>query len=139
MADLTRKKLARFGTRAEATHSNGELRFPFAVGDFDRFLATYVLDLLSPTGIATVLAEAHRILPAGGLACFVSLSEGRGLVSHEIARAWRGVHDLDPRLVGGCRPIALAPFVDRAWWDVVCDEAVSAWGVPSEVLVLARR
>ena len=77
--------------------------------DYDRFLSTYVLDLLSEDDIAAVLVEAHRMLVPGGLLCLTSLSTGDGPGSRLMARFWSAVHRWRPALVGGCRPLDLLP------------------------------
>ena len=43
-------------------------------GPHDRFVLTYVLDLLSPKDIGPVFAEAHRVLAPGGLPGLVGLT-----------------------------------------------------------------
>jgi cyclopropane fatty-acyl-phospholipid synthase-like methyltransferase len=39
----------------------------FSAQSFDRFISTYVLDLLSEENIDSLLSEAYRVLRTGGL------------------------------------------------------------------------
>ena len=55
MVALTRKRLARFESRAEILQTDGSLTFTFPDASFDRFVSNYVLDLLSPDDIQQVL------------------------------------------------------------------------------------
>ncbi len=69
MVGLAQRRLQRFGERAEVRQAAGTLPLPTADGSCDRFLSTYVLDLLSKEDIAATLSDARRILdPAGGCA-----------------------------------------------------------------------
>ena len=43
---------------------------------FDRFISTYVLDLLSEENIDSLLSEAYRVLRTGGLLGLVSQPKG---------------------------------------------------------------
>jgi ubiquinone/menaquinone biosynthesis C-methylase UbiE len=46
--------------------SDGSPRLPAGDGEYDRFVSTYVLDLLSAADTVDLLAEAHRVLRPGG-------------------------------------------------------------------------
>jgi hypothetical protein len=107
-------------------------------GAFDRFLSTYVLDLLSADDIGVVLAEAHRLLAPHGRLCLVSATRGRTAVERLVMGAADGVHRLAPQLVGGCRAIELSSFLATERWRVSHHRVVSKWGIPSEVAVCVR-
>jgi ubiquinone/menaquinone biosynthesis C-methylase UbiE len=139
MVRLARERLVRFGGRAEVVQSDGDPRSGEPDGSHDRFVSNYVLDLLSEDEIRAVLREAARILRPGGLLCLVSLTTGCTPTSRLVARVWSAVHRLSPALVGGCRPLDLAPHVGSDTWTVRTQRRVSAFGVPSEVLVAVRR
>jgi ubiquinone/menaquinone biosynthesis C-methylase UbiE len=66
MAALARARLARFGDRVAVRQTDGSLQFDELSGSFERFVSNYVLDLLSLTDIAQLLAETHRLLVADG-------------------------------------------------------------------------
>jgi len=107
-------------------------------GSFDRFVATYVFDLLSAARIREVVGEAHRILKPGGLLCTAGLTPGSGPISRCVSTLWSAAHRINPALVGGCRPLVLADALDAARWKVLHRRVVVAWGIASEVLVAGR-
>jgi len=139
MLGLARERLAPFGDRVQVGRTDGALRFDRADAACDRFVANYVLDLLSEADIAAALGEAARLLADGGLLCIASLGHGAGPVSRAVAGLWSLIHRLRPMLVGGCRPLDLAPFIDSNTWTVRHRRTVVARGIPSEVIVAARR
>ena len=139
MVDLARRRLAPFGARAEVALAPGGPPRDESSGVYDRFLSTYVLDLLSEADIAAMLAEAHRMLAPGGLLCLSSLSTGSGVGSRLVARVWSAIHTWRPALVGGCRPLDLLPLLTPDAWSVRDVERLAPFGIPSEALVAARR
>jgi ubiquinone/menaquinone biosynthesis C-methylase UbiE len=138
MAGLARERLARFTDRAMVLLTDGSLRFDFRDASFDRFISNYVLDLMSPDDIVKVLAEAHRLLRADGLICLASLTHGRTIVSRAVTRVWNCVHNLNPMLVGGCRPLELAEFLDRGRWNIIFHDVVSIMGIASEIVIAGK-
>ena len=66
MVALARARLARFGGRVAVQQTDGSLQFDEVSGSFERFVSNYVLDLLSLSDMAQLLAEAHRLLMAEG-------------------------------------------------------------------------
>jgi SAM-dependent methyltransferase len=139
MERLARERVARFGERAEVRLVSGEPPVEVAGGSFDRFLTTYVLDLLPEDEIRAWLAEAHRLLRPGGRLLLVGLTRGTTPLSGLVAGVWSGVHALSARLVGGCRPLELIPLLAEAQWESAQRKVVVAWGIPSEVVVARRR
>jgi ubiquinone/menaquinone biosynthesis C-methylase UbiE len=67
MVELARDRTARFNRRVEMRQTDGSPRIDAPDGSFDRFISSYVLDLLSPDDIASVLGEAHRVLAPGAM------------------------------------------------------------------------
>jgi ubiquinone/menaquinone biosynthesis C-methylase UbiE len=114
-----------------------DVPFPFPDGSFDRFVATYVLDILGEDRIRQILLEAHRLLARGGLLCTLALTEGTSLASRLVSGFWCGVYALRPSLVGGCRPISVVRHLDDSLWTERQHSVTVAWAVPSEVLVAA--
>ena len=139
MVGLARQRLATWNDRVAVTLSDGIPHVAAQDGAFDRFVSTYVLDLLSEDDIRQVLAEAHRSLAANGHLCLVSATHGRSVVERLVMGAAGGLHRLSPRLVGGCRAIDVSSFLDRGRWEIAHRAVVSKWGVPSEVAVAVRR
>ena len=134
MTQLAEQRLAPWKDRAVVRLGDGTARQPDPDRTFDRFVATYVLDLLPEEKIRDVLDEARRLLTKGGALCVVGMTEGQGPFSRALCTAWKGLHALSPRLVGGCRPLRVEESLN-ATWRVDHVEVVCAWGVCSEVIV----
>jgi len=135
MIELATTRIVKYADRAVVVLSDGNPPTGEPDASCDRFVSSYVLDLLSEQEIVAVISEAHRMLRAGGLLCLTSLSTGRGAGSRAVARTWSFVHRLSPGLVGGCRPIELLEFLDTARWSIRHREVVAPFGLPSEVIV----
>jgi trans-aconitate methyltransferase len=56
MIRLAQARLARFGYRVEVWQTNGSLQFEAASGSYDRFVSTYVAELLSDSDRAALLS-----------------------------------------------------------------------------------
>ncbi len=138
MVGLARTRLGRFEGRAEVRLTEGDPTIDAAAGAYDRFVCTYVIELLTDDEIRAVLAEAHRVLAPGGLLGVVSLRNGCTFGSRLITRAWETIHRLRPTLTGGCRPIELLNLLPDRLWDVRHHDTVIRYGIPSEVVVAAK-
>lgn len=138
MLRLSRKSLMRFGSRVEVQSNHGEIGFESDDGSFDRWLSTYVLDLLSEADIAAALCEAHRLLARGGLLGLVSLAHGATPLSQRIERLWMAMNRRNPAATGGCRPLELLDHLPRDQWEVRHHERVTRLGITSEVVVAER-
>lgn len=139
MVDIASRRLSPFAPRARVLISEGDVRLPFPGGWFDRFVSTYVLDLLPEADIALLLNEAHRVLTPEGRLCLAALTHGRTLPSRVLSRTWAALQSVRPGLVGGCRPIEIEAFLAETRWHTLHREVVTAWAVPSEVLVAEAR
>lgn len=139
MVELARGKLASFGERASVEKSDGEIHFPLPDGAVDRVVSCYVLDLLPEDKAREAFEEARRVLKPGGRLCLVSLTEGANLPSHIVAGLWKSVYRLNASWVGGCRPIQLETYAEETHWEVDYQTVLTPWGVPSEVLIAAKR
>jgi ubiquinone/menaquinone biosynthesis C-methylase UbiE len=138
MVELARRRLAEFGPRAEVRRSDGSPRIDAPDGAFDRYLSTFVLDLLSPADIGAALAEAHRVLEPGGLLGLVGLTSGERGAARAVSWLWTQVHRLRPALVGGCRPLEVLDFLPREGWKVRHRGVVAPYAIASEILVAER-
>jgi ubiquinone/menaquinone biosynthesis C-methylase UbiE len=138
MAKLAQRRLVRFGKRAKVLLTEGEVRLDLKPGSFDRFLSTYVLDLLSEEDIRSLVAEAHRLLVPNGLLGIVSLTHGFTASSRVFETVWMSAFRLRPGLVGGCRPISLEDFIGAGWYVRHSQKTIS-FGVPSEALVAEEK
>lgn len=139
MVRLARSRLARFGDRITIRQTDGSLRFPEVSGPFDRFVSNYVLDLLSVPDIMQLLAEAHRLLATGGRLCLVSLTHGATPLAQLVTWIWTRLHALDPRLVGGCRPLELRDYLPGTGFHPDYTQVVTRFGIPSEVVVASKQ
>jgi ubiquinone/menaquinone biosynthesis C-methylase UbiE len=138
MVALARKRLERFGPRVSVRLTEGETHLDLMPATVDRFLSTYVLDLLSSSDILTLIAEAHRVLTLNGLLGLISLTHGFTAASRLVERAWRALHARRPSLVGGCRPISLLEVVGAPGWRLRHRRLIASLGVPSEVVVVEK-
>jgi len=139
MVGLARARLGRWGDRAEVVQSDGAMVLAAADDGYDRFVCNYVLDLLSDADARALMAEAHRILRPGGLACLVGLTHGASPLSRLVSRAWTGVHAVWPKLLGGCRPIEIRRALPADAWAIRHHAVLGAFGISSEVVVATPR
>lgn len=138
MVRLASKRLAPFGPRARVSLSEGGPPAGEPTASCDRFLSTYVLDLLPGEEITAVLREAHRMLEPGGLLCLAALSTGSTAASRLVARLWTSLHHVNPALVAGCRPLELLRWLSAYEWRIRTCERIAPFGVPLEVVVAER-
>ena len=138
MVALAQKRLGHFGLRVDVRLTTGDTKLDAASHHFDRFLSTYVLDLLSTDDIRALIAEARRVLSPGGLLGFVSLTHGCTMTSQLVEKVLVALHSLRPSLVAGCRPISLLPFLDNPAWHIRHQRQITRFGVPSEVVVVEK-
>jgi ubiquinone/menaquinone biosynthesis C-methylase UbiE len=108
-------------------------------GSCDRFVSNYVLDLLAVPDIGHLLAEAHRLLVAGGSLCLVSLTRGSTRLSRLVTWTWTHLHALDPRLVGGCRPLELRDYLPGTDFHLDYAQVITRFGISSEVVVASKQ
>jgi ubiquinone/menaquinone biosynthesis C-methylase UbiE len=134
MVRLASPRVAPWRERARVERTEGPPRLPLAGGACDRFLSTYVLDLLGEDDIRAALREARRVLAPGGRLCLASLTFGRTIPSRGVCRLWMAIHSLSPRLVGGCRPLRLQALT-ASDWKILHEEVVCTFGICTEVLV----
>jgi ubiquinone/menaquinone biosynthesis C-methylase UbiE len=132
---LARERLVPWGNRARVEQSDGAALIPVRDATVDRFVSTYVLDLLSSDDIAAVVTEARRVLSPDGFLCLVSATHGRTTGERLIMGVAARLVSLSPGLVGGCRAVDLSCFLEPARWRLLHHSVVSKWGVPSEVLI----
>lgn len=139
MVGLATQRLLDYAERATIVRSDGTIHFPLPDNSIDHVVSNYVLDLLSADDTRLVFTEAQRVLIPGGKLCLVSLTKGVSCFSRMVSFLWMTIFRVRASLVGGCRPISLEPYVDSENWQTEYRNVVTPFGVPSEVLVLARR
>lgn len=135
MSELTRARLAPWGSRAEVRLTAGGMDLDAAESSHDRFVCAYVCDLLSIDDIHKLLGEARRVLRPGGLLCLASLTAGHGFGAKLATGLWRLAYLASPALVGGCRPIRLWRYIYSEHWEARYRRVVCPGGLCSEVLV----
>jgi ubiquinone/menaquinone biosynthesis C-methylase UbiE len=138
MVELAKQRLTSWGDRARVAQSSGAPRVPAPDASVDRFVVCYVLDVLSEPDIRQLLAEAHRVLEPGGLLCTLCLTRGTSLSTRVVDALWRALFRLQPKLVGGCRSIAVRDFLGARDWSLRHRNVITRFGISSEVLVAAR-
>ncbi len=135
MVDLASERLAPWSDRAEVEQVSGEFPLPGDDHRFDRFIATYVFDLLDADHIQAVLGEAHRLLVCDGLMCIVGLTNGPTRASRAVSGTWQWVWSKTPMALGGCRPVDMASQISPQRWEILHRAVVTRWAVPSEVVI----
>jgi len=139
MVSLAQETLNTWEDRATVQMSGEQPRIDAADRSFDRFLSLYVFDLLAQEYALAIVREAARVLEPGGLLCLVSLTWGDSVLSRGLSRLWEGLWSVNPKMVGGCRPVELFSFVEPAQWRTRHRSYISAWGLTSQTAVLERR
>lgn len=138
MVKLAQSRTARFGGRAAIQQTSGPPQVDLPDGSFDRFISTYVLDLLSEEDIETLLNEAYRVLIRGGLLGIVSLTAGSRGLSRLVSSAWNQLHRFSPILVGGCRPITIMQPLEGLGWRVRRRNVVTSFAIASEIVIAEK-
>ena len=139
MVSLARERLKPWSDRARVLQSDGSPCIPEPDRSFDRFVSTYVFDLLCPDFIDQLLSEAHRLLLPGGKLCLVSMTFGASSLSRAVCWGWQRLWRLSPGIVGGCHPLELSEYLRSEWWKPDHQTKVTSWGVTSEILVASAR
>ncbi len=140
MVGISMERLARFGDRAQVMQSQGGTTIPTKNSQFDRVFSTFVLDLLPISEIEHFIGEAWRVLQPNGLLALAGLTHGATPFAKVFEQLWMTAYRIRPRWVGGCRPLALEPFMNSAdRWQPVFHDVVTQGGLSSEVLVVRKR
>jgi ubiquinone/menaquinone biosynthesis C-methylase UbiE len=139
MTALAEARVRPHDPRASIGLGDGSLVLKAADGTFDRVIATYVLDLLSLGDIDLLVGEMARVLKPGGLMGLAGLAPGKRGLSRLVSGGWRMLHRLSPALVGGCRPVEIAPRLSPTTWTIRFHTLVAPYGIASEVIVAERR
>jgi len=138
MIELCRSNLAAFSERARCSRSEGEPVADLPAESVDHFIATYVLDLLSDADISIVLNSAHNVLLPGGYLCIAGLTNGATFISRVVEAVWSALFKLNPKIVGGCRPLKVSEKLQRHLWAIEYSATVISYGVASEVLIAKK-
>ena len=139
MVSLAQERVKPWSQRARVYQSEGSSRIAEPDRSFDRFVSTYVFDLLAPGFIDQLLSEAHRLLVPGGKLCLVSMTFGTSAFSRVVCWGWQRLWRFRPGVVGGCHPIELSEYLQSESWKPEHQTTITSWGVCSEVLVASLR
>jgi ubiquinone/menaquinone biosynthesis C-methylase UbiE len=135
MIGIAARRLARWSGRATVLQADGTTSLRYPDGPLDRFVTAYVLDLLPQDAMNHVLGEARRLLQPNGKLCVVTSTEGIAPISRLLSSVWKRIYALNPRLVGGCRPLRVSMLLNRNDWRIEHAHVVSSWGVCSEIVI----
>jgi SAM-dependent methyltransferase len=138
MTGLTQDRLSAYSRRATVRQGGGADLSALPPASSDRFLATYVLDLMSQESIAGILQEARRLLTPDGLLCIAALGEGEAGLSRLVSGTITFFNRLSPVLTSGCRPIALESILVAQEWSTNSRTVLSAYGITSQIIVAAN-
>lgn len=119
--------------------STGDIFLNFEDTRFDRFICTFVIDLLNDMESFELTKEAYRVLRPVGLLYLVSISHGVSLISRVMMRSWQFINKLNPIHTGGCRPVRLRRFIPGQKWSVTYHQVLSKYGVVIEIVIVSRR
>lgn len=139
MVDLAAGRLAPFAPRARVALASGEPALSLPDASIDRFVSTYVFDLLPVEEQRRWLTEARRVLRPGGLLCLVGITPGVTPLSRTIMGLWQWLFARNPKWVGGCRPTSATERLEADEWEIRFRKVVVAWGVASEVIIAAPK
>lgn len=141
MVGLALQRIEPWHDRATVLCCDAGAGLPLANGAADRIVATYVLDLLAPADITAVIAEGARVLKPGGLFCVAGWGPGVSRPQRLVAALLNRLYRRNPRWLGGCRPLSLTPYFTARpnTWQIVGDRAVSAFAIPSHVLIARKQ
>lgn len=137
MINLSKNRILKFGERVSVHKSSGELGFLLPNEYADRFVSNYVLDILSFDEIETIINEAKRVLKKDGLLCLSGLTYGKRGFSKLWTMFWQLRFYINPKWVGGCRPVALLNFLQD--WEVIHHNVLVARGISSEVVIAKKK
>jgi S-adenosylmethionine-diacylgycerolhomoserine-N-methlytransferase len=137
--DLSKSMLAVSCERNVAHLCQADARnIPFISSYFDRIYISYVLDLISLTDIACVLAESKRSLKSNGLIVIVALTEGVDVPSRALVTLWKAAYNISPVSCAGCRPLMLSKMLVAEGFKDVQREVIVQLGVPSEIVTATK-
>jgi ubiquinone/menaquinone biosynthesis C-methylase UbiE len=135
MVGLAATRLAPFAPRAEIASSFHELTLPIPDASVDRFVATYVFDLLPISAQQRLISEVRRVLCPAGMLCLVGITDGTTWSSRVVMAVWQWLFARKPSWVGGCRPSRARGYIPSTEWIIRFRTVVVSWGVASEVVI----
>ena len=138
--DISRGMLDRAARRAGSIPGMNLLgiasayHLPFADESFDVVFGAYILDILPDDDFAEVLAEWNRVTRPGGRLVLTNMAGG----NRWYTRLWGGLYRLHPKIMGGCRPVAVAPYLPAGGWQLRKRREIVQSTFPSEVILAVK-
>ncbi len=139
--DLTPAMLEKAKSRAA---QSGNSNYQLALGDayalefpdqhFDVLMNNYMFDLLPEEDFPTVLREFKRVLKPDGRLVMVNMTRGERFYQ----QLWESIYQINPKWLGGCRGVLIAPVLQTVGFTQVHRETVSQFGFPSEIIIAQR-
>lgn len=130
MLERAEKRAARMQLAGYKLQVADAYDLPFDDDSFDVLVNNYMFDLLPEPDFPAVLEEFRRVLHPGGRLAMVNMTHGMRWYNG----VWSLLYRLDPTLLGGCRSVALLPFVQAAGFRDTTREYISQFTFPSEVV-----
>jgi ubiquinone/menaquinone biosynthesis C-methylase UbiE len=139
--DLSEEMLARARTRLDQSGASGYVlktgdayHLEYSDASFDVILNNYMFDLIPERDFAVILSEFKRVLRPGGRIVLVNMTKG----SYFFNAIWEWLYKIWPTLLGGCRGIELAPYLEKAGFENIHREYISQLSFPSEVIYAVK-
>ena len=103
--------------------SNGdaaELLSMIPASSYDRFISTYCLDLLSEEDMYKVLTLAEHLIHPDGEIILAGITYGwkDSVKTFLMTLGWNLMYRIKPKVVGGCRPQNLIPYMKEMDWEI---------------------
>ena len=130
MLRRARRRARRSGTTSYTLMHCDAYALDFPDAAFDLVMNSYMFDLLPETDFVPVLEEFRRVLRPGGRLVQINMTAGRAWYN----RIWEGLYRLHPALLGGCRGVCMAPYLEQAGFVDVERVYISQRTFPSEVV-----
>ncbi len=107
---------------------------PCPDSNFDIVFNNYMFDLIPFQEMSKIVLEFWRVLKTGGKLVLVNMAEGSVLAS----KIYTLIYKISPRLIGGCRPVAMEQKLTEGGFEVLTCEYIEQLAFPSEV-ILAKK
>ncbi len=125
MVATTRRRVKEGQMTARVDLQLGDVHnLPYASSVFHAVFTSFLLDLIDTPAISPVLQGFLRVLRPGGRLVVVNMSTGGG--QNAIMKLYEGLYRRCPFVFGGCRPVAIAPFMEALGFQRVTRECLMA-------------
>lgn len=109
------------------------LALPLCADSSDAVLLSFTLELFDLPEQHQLLGEVRRVLRRDGRLALITLSTH---AKTAVSAAYWSLHELFPEIVD-CRPIAAAPLLTAARFQVIQEERRSLFGLPVTIILAA--